>query len=400
MKKILSLLTAGMLLASLAACGGDATTGTTSTGETVSTAAADTGDTIKIGGIGPLTGSVSQYGQAALNGAQLAIDDINAKGGILGKQVEFIVMDDKGDAAEATNAYDSLVHLQNVSAIIGPITTKPTLAVAQLAAQDGIPLITPSATGAEVTEIGSNIFRTCFTDPYQGELLAHYIKDELAAVNAAVIYDSGDDYSTGIANAFVETAESLNIEITNKEGYQTGAKDFNVQLTNIKAGDPDVIIVPTYYGDASQIVSQARALGIDVPLLGGDGWDGILDQIDASNYSMLEGCTFFSQYSDNEPSESLAKFLEDYRAKYGQEMMFSVLGYEAVGILAQAMDAAGTTDSEAVVAAIKDIEYTSLAGGSVTYPGEVNDPVRDAYIVGFTDGEYNIEGVYTFSATA
>lgn len=394
MKKAISLFLAAVMAAGLlAACGGPAASGAASGGAPAG--GTDAGE-IVIGGLAPLTGSVAQYGIASSNGTKLAVEEINAAGGVLGKQIKFVLYDEKGDATEAVSQYTRLVQSDKIVALVGDITTKPTIAVAQKAAQDGIPMITPTGTGAKITQIGSNIFRACFTDPFQGELMAHYAQEKLSAATAAILYDTGDDYSAGVAEAFKATAESLGITVTAYEGYQSGAADFNAQLTKIKAGDPDVIMAPCYYEDAAKIVQQARQLGITSNFLGSDGWDGVLGQMNESNYELLNGSYYCNQYSLGEPGPELQKFIDSYTEKFDAESlnMFAVLGYEAMYLLAAAIENAGSTDSAAIVEAMQNLEYQGVSG-SISFKGG-NDPNRETYIIEFKDGKENILGTYTF----
>ena len=397
MKKMIGLVLAIVLVFSLAACGGAASVPTSSgsgaSGSTASTPALE--GEIVIGGLAPLTGGVSQYGIAAINGALLAVEEINAAGGILGQSIRFVYEDEKGDPTEAVTAYNKLVQNDGIVALVGDVTTKPTIAVAQLAAEDGIPMITPTATGAEVTTIGENIFRTCFTDPYQGELMAHYAQEKLGATTAAILYDTGDDYSSGIAESFKATAEAIGLTITTMEGYATGASDFNAQLTKIKEGNPDVIMAPCYYEDAAKITTQARGIGIESIFLGSDGWDGTLNQVDESNASVLNDSYYCSQYPMQDATAGLQAFLDKYEEAYGESaLMFSVLGYEAMHMMAMAIEEAGSTDSAAIVAALKTITYEGPVGPISFANG--NDPSRDAYIIEFVDGEEVVKEGYSF----
>lgn len=398
MKKLMSLLLVVALLLLATACGPSekpsAPSNSTEAGGALP-------DEIIIGGLAPLTGNVAQYGIASNNGSKLAVDEINKAGGILGKKVKYISYDERGDATEATIAYDRLVNEDKIVALIGDITTVPTLAVAQKAVEDGIPMITPTGTGAAITQTGKNIFRACFTDPYQGELMAHYAKEKLGAKSAAVLYDTGDDYSKGVAEAFWAVAESLGLELTDKEGYQPGATDFNAQLTKIKAGNPDVVMAPCYYGDAAMILTQARELGIEANFLGPDGWDGLLNQVDPSNYGVLNGAFYCNQYSMREPGEALKAVMDAYKAFYADSdpegeylNMFAILGYEAMHIMAAAIEKAGSVDSAKIVEALSNLDYSGVSG-SIAYKGG-QDPAREAYIVEFVDGEEVMKGVYSF----
>ena len=206
------------------------------------------GDVIKIGGLAPLTGEVAQYGTAVDNAIKMAVEKINEEqGGILGgKKIEYICYDEKGDSSEAVTMYERLLD-EGVVALIGDVTSKPCKAVAQKAAADNLPMLTPTGTQEDITDVGENVFRTCFIDPYQGELMATYAKEKLGATSAAILYDNADTYSSGIADAFEAAAKELGMTVTNKEGYQggsSGSKDFNAQLTKIKANNPDVLMLP------------------------------------------------------------------------------------------------------------------------------------------------------------
>lgn len=390
MKKVLSMFMAVSMLLALAACGGAASS-------TPAASGAASGDAIIIGGLAPLTGNVAQYGIAANNGAMLAAQEINAAGGILGRPLEYISYDDQGDPTAATTAYDRLVNEDNIVALVGAVTTGPTLAVAQKAVQDGIPMITPTGTGAAITEVGPNIFRACFTDPYQGELMANYANEKLGAKKVAVLYDTGDDYSKGVAEAFEAAAKGLGMEVTTKEGYQSGATDFKAQLSKIKEGNPDAIMAPCYYGDAAMILTQARDLDITAKFLGPDGWDGLLNQVDESNYAVLNGAFYCTQYALRDPSEALAAVMAAYEAKYNETEylnMFAILGYEATKLMAAAIEKAGTTDSAAVVEAMTNLSYEGVSG-TIDFNGG-QDPVREALIIEFVDGQEKLLGGYTF----
>lgn len=345
------------------------------------------GDTIKIGGLAPLTGEVSVYGIAATNGAKLAVEAVNKAGGINGKQVEFICYDEKGDATEAVNAYNKLAQNDKVVALVGDVTSKPTIAVAQKAVKDKMPMITATGTAADITKAGENVFRACFIDPFQGQLMADYAAKKLNAKTAAIIYDNGDDYSTGVANAFEEEAKAAGLTITNKEGYQSKSVDFKSQLTKIKAGNPDVVMVPVYYSDVALIAVQAKEIGLSAKLLGADGWDGVLEKIDKSNLDAVKDCYFCSQYSAESTDPNLQNFLKQYKETYKTDAnMFAVLGYDAMGMMCEAIKTAGSTDSDKIIAAMKGLSYKGLTG--TTTFDENRNPVREALITTIADSKY------------
>ena len=381
-------LAAAMMLTAMVGCGN----GNTQDGGNANNAGA-TGDTIKIGGLAPLTGDVSVYGVAVDNGVKMAVEEINADGGVLGKQIEYIVYDEKGDATEAVNAYNKLVQSDNVVAIVGDVTSKPTLAVAQQAAKDKIPLITASGTAENITQAGENFFRACFIDPFQGELMASYASKKLEKKTAAIIYNISDDYSKGLYEAFEAAAGDLGIEVVQVEGYGKGTVDFKAQLTNIKSKNPDVIFLPVYYQDVALIAVQAKELGIEAQFLGADGWDGVIGQVDESNMDAVNGAYFCSQYSAQSDDPNLQAFLSKYKETYGMDAsQFAVLGYDAMKMLAQAISEAGSTDSAAITSAMAAIDFTGLTG-HMTFD-ENRNPVKSAAITQIDNGEYKFIEYY------
>ena len=381
-------LASAMMLTAMVGCGN----GNTQDGGNANNAGA-TGDTIKIGGLAPLTGDVSVYGVAVDNGVKMAVEEINADGGVLGKQIEYIVYDEKGDATEAVNAYNKLVQSDNVVAIVGDVTSKPTLAVAQQAAKDKIPLITASGTAENITQAGENIFRACFIDPFQGELMASYASKKLEKKTAAIIYNISDDYSKGLYEAFEAAAGDLGIEVVQVEGYGKGTVDFKAQLTNIKSKNPDVIFLPVYYQDVALIAVQAKELGIEAQFLGADGWDGVIGQVDESNMDAVNGAYFCSQYSAQSDDPNLQAFLSKYKETYGMDAsQFAVLGYDAMKMLAQAISEAGSTDSAAITSAMAAIDFTGLTG-HMTFD-ENRNPVKSAAITQIDNGEYKFIEYY------
>lgn len=376
-KRILAALMALAMLGAFSGC--------SNTGDGGSASGGSDSDTIRIGGLAPLTGDAASYGVAVNNAIQMAVEDINANGGIDGKQIEYIYYDEKGDTTEATNAYNKLVQDDKVVAIIGDVTTKPTLAVAQTSQQDNIPIITATATAAEVTLTGPNIFRACFTDPFQGELMASYASEKLGATKVAVLSDMADDYSSGIAEAFVAKAEELGMQVVADEKYQDGDVDFKSQLTNIKGQNPDVLFLPVYYEDLRLISAQAKEVGVTAQLCGADGWDSVLtDNFDSS---VLDGGVFCSQYSTESTDERVQNFISTYKEKYEMDPnMFAVLAYDATNMMAQAISDAGSTDSQAIIDAMAALEYDGLTG-HMTFDEDRN-PKKSAVIVSIQDNAY------------
>lgn len=347
--------------------------------------------TIKVGGMGPLTGSAAMYGITVDKGAKLAFEEINANGGVLGKKFEYISLDEKADPIEAVNAYNKLTD-EGVVAILGSVTSKPTLAVAELAAQDGIPMITPTGTQINITDAGPNIFRVCFTDPYQGSTLAKFSKDKLGAKTAAIMVNTSSDYSDGIANAFIKQAEKEGIKVVAKEGYSDGDKDFKAQLTKINSENPDILVIPEYYELSALIATQAREIGMKSTFVGPDGWDGIIGALDSSSYSVVDNSYFTNHYSTEDNNEKVQSFLKKYREKYNEEpTAFSALAYDTVYVLKNAIDKAGTTDKAELTKAIKASDMDGVTGHLTL--DENNNPIKAVTIIKVQDGKYIFDSV-------
>lgn len=378
-KKIIGVLS---LAALLTACGG---------GAGKSAAAPDNGDVIKIGGIIPKTGAAAVYGNTTDNGIKLAVDEINANGGIGGKQIQYASEDDKGDPTEAVTIYNKLVEGGN-NVIIGAITSKPSLAVAENSSQDGIPIITPTGTSNPITENKDNVFRTCFTDPLQGKILANFATDNLKAKTVAILRNTSNDYSNGVADAFIEQAKAKGLEVVADEGYGDTDVDFKVQLTNIDKEKPDVILVPEYYEKDVSIIKQARELGIKSKIIGPDGWDGVLAVIDEGSKDLLNGVYFTNHYSVHDTNEKVQNFVKAYQDKYGEDpSAFSALGYDTVYIYKEAIEKSDSMEYADIVKALKAIEVKGVTGDLKF--GENNNPVKSATIIEIKDGAYTFNSL-------
>ena len=342
--------------------------------------------TLKIGGMAPLTGALAIYGVTTTNGAELAVKEINENGGVLGKKIEYVMLDTKGDSTEAVMAYNKLVD-EKVAGIIGEITSKPTLAVAEVAVQDNMPLITPTGTQVDITEAGPNVFRVCFTNPYQGKVLAITSKERLGADTVAVMLNNSSDYSDGITKAFIEESEKLGMKVMGVEGYSDGDKDFRPQLTKLAAMNPDVVLIPEYYEQAALIATQAREVGVKSIFVGSDGWDGIAKTLDKSSYSAIENSYFTNHFSMEDQSEKIQNFLKDYRETYKEDpSAFSALGYDAVYMMKSAIEKAGSTDKQKIVDALKGIEYDGVTG-YLTFDDH-NNPIKAVTVLKIENGKY------------
>lgn len=398
-KRILALgLSVVMAATMFAGCGNQKDSGKTND-KAASKDKAAAGDTIKVGVLAPLTGSVAQYGNAVANGIRLYTKELNAAGGINGKQVELVEYDEEGDAAKAVTGYNHLAD-EGVVAILGDVTTGPTIAVAAESQSDRLPMITASATApavtynAETDTVYDNVFRSCFIDPFQGEKMAMFANEKLEAKTAAVIMNTGSDYSMGCAKTFKEKCKELGVKVVATESYAAGAVDFQSQLTNIASKNPDVLFIPDLYDNIAMITLQARDAGVKSKLVGSDGWDSVLTTV--TDPSLLEGAYYCSGYSAQDTSEAVQTFLKSYQAEYKAEPnMFSAQAYDAAMILFSALqkaDADGKLDNETVISYMKETDMDCVTG-HVTFD-KYNNPQKSAVIINITNGEAKFWGNY------
>ena len=370
------------------------------------TATSDSGE-ITIAFIGNTTGDYAQYGIPVRNAVKLYFDQLNANGGINGKQVNLMEYDDKGDGVEAVNAFN-LAMDKGITAVVGSVLTGATIALADATYEVNMPQITASATAAGVTvidpddpssEIRSNVFRACFIDPYQGEKMADYAVNVLGAKTAAVFYETGSDYSEGLMNAFVEKAEALGLEVVASEAFATGDKDFKAQMTNIASKNPDVVFCPIYYGEAGLAVTAARQAGCAATFMGGDGFGSVKDYASAED---LEGTVYCSGYAPG--TEDVAQFEKDYCETFDVEAvpnMFAPLAYDAAMIMTYGLQAAedagleaGTEEyKQAVIDAIKTMNGVKGVTGTYSFD-EYNNPIKSAAIIELTNGDEVFKEMY------
>ncbi|NLK51006.1 MAG: ABC transporter substrate-binding protein [Syntrophomonadaceae bacterium] len=341
---------------------------------------------IKIGIINSLSGSVSSYGTSAHNGALLAIEEVNKKGGLLdGRQVKYVEEDDQGKIDDASNASQKLINQDNVVAIIGATISSCSNAAAPSAQAAGVPMITPTSTATNVTENGEYISRICFLDPYQSKALAKFAVDNLKANKAAILYNKQDDYSTGLAVSFKEEFTKLGGTIVEEQTYGKDEQDFNGQLTKIKGTNPEILFLPDYYNTVGLIAKQAKQQGLKATLLGADGWDS--PQLFEIGGDAVEGAIFSAHYSAADPSPETKAFVEAYKAKYQKDPdSFAALGYDAAMALMSSINTAGSTDKAKIKDAINDLKDFKGASGTITLDDKRN-PIKTVVFVKCQQGK-------------
>lgn len=378
MKKIFSvLLTMVFVVTSLSACGG----GSSSSSEGSSSG----GDAFYIGGIGPLTGAAAIYGTSCMQGAQIAVDEINEAGGINGTPIEFKTEDDQHDAEKSVNAYNSLKDW-GMQILMGTVTTAPCIAVTAETVNDNMFQITPSASSTDVIEGKDNVFQICFTDPNQGVASAQYIDENKLAEKIAIIYDSSDVYSSGIEEKFVEEAESRNLNIVAEEAFTADSKtDFSTQLKKAQDQGADLVFLPFYYQEASIVLKQADDMGYEPTFFGVDGMDGILS-VENFDTSLAEGVMLLTPFSADAEDEATQNFVTQYKEKYGDTpTQFSADGYDAIYAIKAAIEKSGVTADmdiseicEGIKAAITEIEVEGITGAGKPLTWEATGEVSKA----------------------
>lgn len=359
MKKILVLIVTLALTLGLTACG------------------AGEDEVIKLGTLGPLTGDYSFYGESTRDGAMLAAKEINAAGGIDGKMIEIVAYDTKGDPAEGVNAYNRLRDQDQITALIGGTFSGVTLAVKDLAVIDNMPVLSPTATHADVTVDAPNVFRACYTDSIQGQIGAVFAKDELEATTAAVLYNKDDAYSEGVAEAFIaEFGDGVIL----KEAYGATDDDYSAILSKVKEAAPDVIYLPDYIATVGVVLTQMDSLGLDIPVIGPDGWDGI----EADYADVAAGNFFTNHYAKDDEAAVVQDFMGAYTAEYSSEPnALSALGYDAVYMMAAAIEEGGT-EKQAIIDALAATDFDGVTG-HVTFD-ETGNPNKSISIITIEDG--------------
>src|SRR6202166_55329 len=328
-------------------------------------------ETIKIGEVNPMTGAIGRYGTTCHQGIQLAIDQANSGGGLLGKKIMLLTEDNQSQAGQTSTIVRKFVTQDKVVAIIGDLTSSATLEGGPIAQAAKIPMVTPLATNPKVTEIGDYIFRVCFIDEFQGRVMARFALDNLKARKAAILTDTKQDYSVGLSGFFKETFVNGAGTVVRGQSYSSGDTDFRAQLTSIKAADPDVVFLPGYYPEVGIILKQARQLGIIVPFIGCEAWDSpTLLQVAGK---AADGCYFSNQFSAGDPNPVVQEFARVYRDKLGSlPDNFAALGYDAANVVLDAIKRADSTSPSAVRDAIAQTKDFAGVSGQITIDARRN----------------------------
>lgn len=347
----------------------------------------DDRSTIKIGFFGDLSGPTFNFGQSAMNGVLMAADEINQGGGIDGHRIDIVIEDDKGSPELAAQVTGKLIDRDKVVAIIGAGASGNSLAAAPKAQSAHIPLIAPSSTNPAVTQAGDYIFRACFIDAFQGEVMAKFAANTLKAKKAAIMLDFNSPYSRGLTEYFESSFTKLDGQIVAKQSYSQGDADYRGQLSAIKAANPDVIYIPGYYGDVAIIAKQARQMGLTVPLLGADGWDA--PELWELGGDALNGCYISNHYSVDDPSENIQKFAHDYRQRFGNLTpdAHAALAYDALRFLGEAIRKAGTLERQKLRDALAATKNFAGVTGIISMDAERN-AVKPAVILKLEDRRY------------
>jgi len=341
---------------------------------------------IPIGFYGSLTGPTATFGQSGKNGSTLALDEINAAGGVLGEKLALHVEDDRGEPAEAASAVSKLISRDHVVGLLGEAASSRTLAAAPIAQKSEIPMITPSSTNPQVTLVGSYVFRVCFTDDFQGAMLARFAARDLKAKTALLLTDVRSDYSAGLGAAFRQAFEALGGRIAGEQRYAEGDTDFSAQLTQMRTTPADVIFVPGYYTDVGLIARQKKSLGVPGILLGGDGWDS--PRLTEIGGDALNGAYFGNHYSPQDPDPAVRRFVDAYRARFGAVPdSVGALAYDAARLLVDAIRRAGSTAGPRIREALAATKKFPGVTGDLTFDLERN-PVKPIAILQIESGRY------------
>ncbi|MFZ4775220.1 MAG: ABC transporter substrate-binding protein [Terrimicrobiaceae bacterium] len=341
---------------------------------------------IPVGSFLPLTGSQAAFGQATLEGIKLAVSQINSAGGLENRPIHLIIRDTNSKGAEAAQIVRELVTENKVVALLGEIASENSLKAAPVAAELGIPMISPGSTHADVTKAGPGIFRVCFVDPFQGRVMSKFASS-IGVTKAAILFDASDPYSSALAASFEEDFVARGGTVSAKETCLHGATDFQAQLEAIKAKQPEVIFLPVYFTQAAAIIKQARPLGIDQPFIGTDAWES--PDFLKSGGEAVNNTYFASHFSAGDPSERTQIFVKAYQAEYGREpLALAALGYDAMNFLADGIRRAPGTEPAALQAALAATSNFPGVTGTITLDADRN-PAKSAIVLRVDGGKFN-----------
>ena len=342
---------------------------------------------IAVGHVASMTGDTATFGRSADEGMRMAIEELNGAGGALGKKLDLLTEDDRSVTEEARTAAQKLIQRDHVEALLGEVASSRSLAAAPEAQRAKVPMISPGSTNPKVTEVGDYVFRACFIDPFQGAVMARFALGELHARRLAILFDFKQDYSVGLADFFRDTVKKSGGEIVADERYTSGDIEFRAQLTTIRAANPDAIFVPGYYTELGLIAKQARELGINVPLLGGDGWDS--EKTLEIGGEAVEGDYFSTHYAADSDDPHVQEFVKRFQSKYGSTPdAMAALGYDTAGILADALKRAGSTDGPKLRDAIAATKGFAGVTGKISID-EKRNARKDAVVLQIRGGKFH-----------
>ncbi len=341
---------------------------------------------IVIGEVAAMTGNTATFGQSAHAGTQMAVDEANAAGGVLGKKIKLITEDDQSKQGEAGIVAKKLISREKIVALLGEVSSSRSLEMAPICQKAGVPMISPASTNPKVTEEGDHIFRVCFIDPFQGTVMAKFAMAR-GWKKVAILTDAKQDYSVGLTQFFKEYFAKNGGTIVSEQSYGSGDKDFKAQLTALKAAAPDAVFAGGYYNEAGLIISQARELGITVPFLGGDGWDSSsLIQVAGK---AIEGCYFSNHFSNEDTNPVIQDFVTKFKAKHGNVPdAMAALGYDSAKILIDSIKRAGTTEGKALRDAIAQTKDFEGITGKITLD-EKRNANKPAVVLTIKDGKFS-----------
>lgn len=377
-KKLTGVVCAALLMTSaLAGCGGG------------DKKKAEDAKEIVIGAHFELTGGVANYGKSILTGVKMAVEEVNAKGGINGKQVRLVEGDNKSEPSEAGNAATKLITQDKAVVLIGPATSGCVAASAPIATSNKIPLMAPAATAPGVTsengKVKDFVFRACFIDPFQGQVMAEFANKTLKVKKVAILYDASSEYSKGLTEVFTKTLEKNGGTTLAQEAFLAKDVDFKAALTKIKATNPEAVYIPAYYEEVSKIIKQAREIGLNCPMLGSDGWDSP-KLAEIAGKEALNNCYFSGSFSAQDKEPSVQNFIKAYKAKYNAEPdTFAIHGYDAALVVFEALKRANSNDGTKIAAEMAKIKDLQVATGKLTFDANHN-PIKGAVIIEYKDG--------------